>query len=427
MTDSPHRPVTNPNASVRPHSEAHSSGSFIRLCCLLAAFLFSISLAFQSGCTKDGTSPDGSSGKSTDPQPACEPEYRVLHSYDSPDGEYHMEVRHYSIPKGTVEHVDVYEGPWPPFHDAAFSPGGALTCYTRQGVEDFIAPATWITNTRSGDTLALNSDYGGRYAAFSPDGQYVAMSGGHRLVVMRSSDLVPIMVDTTEYCSEIVFSPVENTFVTKQWSTDCLLAFTIQNDHVLQPDSVGVYYGCHAFSPDGSKILATSRCGKWYLQIIDMESKELISKVELGDYSCISKDMSWRPGTSQLYLVWSYFDFPEGGVGVYDAVKHEYSEYATEADFPLLSYERFLLRFVQFDPLGKTMILSNGGLNTSSIWFVDVDTKELVGRVPLDSIYRRTDVLKVIPIDYSREANESPATPVSADHEHHAHVGGSAW
>ncbi|MHA1485062.1 MAG: hypothetical protein ACTSPR_07065 [Candidatus Thorarchaeota archaeon] len=352
----------------------------------------------------------------TCPEPEdSEPDYHVLYCCEERPPQ--VIAYTYSLKYGTTVDSAFYDQSGR-FWDATFSNDGSFTYYTRTAVRSMEPDSwTWVTDTRTGDTLAICAGHGGHKIDISTDGNYLLTSEGRMLTLFRLPDLDILYEDTSSAgIGNAVFHPTEKKFYFhKQPGAYYIFVGTFDDDSVTSVtphqtfnragEAVGPAY--MSVSPDG-EILAVdmySQYGARYFHAFDTDSLAIVHETKVPAWR-LHRDHSWSADGKRVFLAFrGGFDAPDiGGVDVYDITTNGLQYYITADDISL-GQESFQPLYISISPDDEKVVILNGvsSLPVGSILVFDVSTKLLSRRFDTYKQGYESYTMALIPIDWEKE------------------------
>jgi len=344
----------------------------------------------------------------TCPEPKHVPDYHVLYSYvDPPEPGPYSVVLEYSLKYGTVVDSTYYTGN--PFEAAAFSPDGEYSCYTKFPDQT----ATWVTNTRTGDTVAISHGTGGYEVDVSGDGQYALVSLTKYLTIMSLPDLRAIhRSDSATYSIGAFHPSAKKVFYTKQ-GADSLYALTFNDTGIVTMQSsalrsssgLSLYSLSLSVSPDGGLVVLDARLpsGNGYILVLNSETFELIHQFSLSQLRAHLRH-AWHPDGKRVFLPYNggFQDPYYGGIDVYDISTGVFQSFITSDEISI-EPSFFQPSRIMFTPSGETMVVLSGtkGFARGPILVFDMASKLVTWRFNHQSGSGRA--IGLIPIDWEKE------------------------
>jgi hypothetical protein len=355
------------------------------------------------------------------PEEEVEPDYHVLYSYAFvSETDTRRLVHEYSLKTGALVRMHHYNDVFP-FNDAVFSEDGSLTYYTRM-FGDFDDESkfkcTWITNTRTGDTLALSYGNGGESVELSTDGEFLLVSRSSRLTLFSLPDLRELYVDSLTVGGEMgnaVFHPLSNKFYFHRgdyngiqvatYGSEGVTSITAYRTFNLEGDVINPVW--ESVSPDGKYLIldAGRRLGTAYFQVRDTDSLAVIFEAQYEGWR-LHLDHAWHTDGVRVFMPYlGGFDFPGiGGIDVYDITTKVLQPYLT-ADEVKLDDEFLGPGSISFTPEGDKMVIMDGKgalASGGSILVLDMATRLVTRRIDMP-YYAYPSALALIPIDWEKE------------------------
>ena len=348
-------------------------------------------------------------------KPEHVPDYHVLYCCEERPPQY--VVYTYSLKYGTTVDSAFYDRSYGAFWDATFSKDGSFTYYTKTASGTTEPDSwTWVTDTRTGDTLAICAGHGGHKVELSPDGEYLLTSEARMLTLFKLPNLDIIYEDTSSGgIGNAVFHPIEKKFYFhKQPGAYYIFVGTYDDGGVTSidahptfnraGDAVGPAY--MSVSPDGRYLIVDAFifAGPRYFHVRDTDSLAIVHETRVP-YWRLHYNHSWHPDGKRVFLPFrGGFDLPMvGGVDVYDVSTNSLQYYIT-ADEISIDQESLQPRYIPITPDGEKMVILNaeGSIPAGSILVFDLATKLLAGRITTP-VQGYSYAMALIPIDWEKE------------------------
>jgi hypothetical protein len=283
---------------------------------MLSAALIAVALLVSCG--------DDDCPACPEPEEEVEPDYHVLFCCEERPP---YEIAYtFSLKYGTVvdsAFYNVYESG--AFWDATFSKDGSLTYYTKTAMGFADPPLdswTWVTDTRTGDTLAICAGHGGHRVEISSDGDYLLTSESRMLTLFRLPSLEILYEDSSgRGFANAVFDPFKSKFYFGKSRVDSLFIGTYDSGGVTSVvshptfnragDAVGPYPG--SVSPDGKYLILDVAIflGPKYFQVRDTDSLSIVHETRIPD-TRLHWDHAWHPDGKRVFMTFSGgFDYPD--------------------------------------------------------------------------------------------------------------------
>jgi hypothetical protein len=350
---------------------------------LICTFAMIAALCMLGCCDDDCVCPQ--------PEPEHIPDYHFLYSYVG-DG-YDDYVMTYSTKSGEAIDSTLYDGP--PFDNMVFSHDGRYACYTSNYSLRIGNSETWVTNWPSGDTVAYLEGTGALAAYLTLDDQYLLLTGGGIVALLNFPSLTTVFRDSVSRLRDnpdwqgraswgAALHPSKKLiYVMLEPYGDSIFVFdysqspsTITSHQLI--DSQGQVrhsYGPSACTADYLVILFSG-----YLGLFDPVTFTVIRDRTLQPH--LLHGAILHPDGHRLFLFYNGgFDWPYGGVDIYDLETGIFQTYIAEGeiDYGLGGINPSEL---QFTPDGNVMYMSNGGIGFENgpILEIEVSTKEVTRR-----------------------------------------------
>ncbi len=350
------------------------------------------------------------------PECPSEPDYHLLYSYVRPNYEpVDYVVTTYSLKSGLLIDSTCYS--CYPFDAVTFSPDGKYSYYTRRSVIncEHSQPSTWVTDTRTGDTLAFDPEHGGIQMAISADGQYIATSLTTRTAIYKVPELTPVFEenDGSFHSENMTFHPRKKVVVVAKSHKDSLYVYSFESDSLELISAIPLTNlagdplvpGVMSFVPSGDSlvVLGIKGPGVLFFQILNTTDYSVEFELRLAPWQSYGQYI-WHPDGKRLFMPWNGgFDNPEmGGIDVYDLTTGIFESFVN-ADYYNLGAPWFMPRYLAFTPNGKQMAVLNGwGFGTWPVHVIDMATKQIV-RDFKHNDFGNTRAMALIPIDWEKE------------------------
>jgi DNA-binding beta-propeller fold protein YncE len=354
------------------------------------------------------------------PKPEVEPDYHVQYCCESRPPE--LVAYTYSLKYGNVVDSAFYGDDYGAFWDAAFSDDGSYTYYTKTvfGLEEPDS-WTWVTDTRTGDTLAICAGKGGREIEVSPDGQYLLVSESRMLTLFRLPNLQVIHFEDwtpeTDGFGQAAFHPVESEFYfTKgKRGQDTLFVSTYDSSGVT---SIGahptfnttgdaVHPSLKTVSPDGRFLIIDAGIflGPKYFQVLDTDSFSIVHETQIPSWR-LHTDHAWHLDGKRVFMPFrGGFDAPDiGGIDVYDITTNTLQYYITSDEISM-DNEQLQPLEISFTPDGNELVILNamGSIPIGSILVLDFETRLLTQRFDHIKQGYYSYAMVLIPIDWEND------------------------
>jgi len=348
----------------------------------------------------------------TNQDPDHEPDYHVLYSYVYGEDFYDLVVLSYSVKHDSVVDSTHYNGyPYSePFTDVEFTQNGELSCYT---LNDFV-PATWLTNTRTGDTIAVTHEYGGWDIEVSPSEDYVLISESKYLAILTIPGLETVYASDSLQWDNAVFHPSENKVYYTKYGVDTIFVLSFNSEGEIATVSYPlrnsankpVFNRWKSISPDGQFLMmdVAEGGGAYYFTAYNTTSFEVEQETPEPRLRSHYRH-SWHPDGKRLFMPYGIerHDPNIAGIDVYNTSTGVLQSFVT-LDELLMTFAEFRPSQVEFTPDGDLMIVSNQSAPPGScgmILTLDISTGEVIQRFDAGPGELRS--IGVLPIDYARE------------------------
>jgi DNA-binding beta-propeller fold protein YncE len=344
------------------------------------------------------------------------PDYHVLYCCEERSS-YDIAYT-FSLKYGTVVDLafyNLYDGA---FWDATFSEDGSYTYYTRTAFGITEPDSwTWVTDTRTGDTLAICSGKGGYRVEVSSGGNYLLTSESRMLTLYKLPSLDILYEDTSSGgIGNAVFHPFERRFYfDKQPGAYYLFVGNYDSTGVTSVvarpmfnragDAVGPVM--KSVSPDGKYLILDVGIfmGPKYFQVLDTDSLSIVHETLIPD-TRLHFDHAWHPDGKRVFMTFNGgFDNPDiGGIDVYDITTNTLQYYVTSGDISM-GTEMLQPGYLSLTPEGDQMVILNGGgpLPSGSVLVLDIAAKLLTKRIDTHKPGYYSYAMALIPIDWERE------------------------
>jgi hypothetical protein len=359
--------------------------------------------------------------------PACpkddkvEPDYHVLYCCEERSS-YDIAYT-FSLKYGTVVDSAFYNAyEHGPFWDATFSKDGSLTYYTKTAagiVDPPLDSWTWVTNTRTGDTLAICSGKGGHGVVLSADGQYLLTLPSRMMTLFRLPNLEVIYHEDwsseTGGFGDAAFHPSGRKFYFGENAANSIFVTTFDSGGVTSIVSYptfnragdAVHPSPGSVSPDGKYLImdAAIFLGPKYFQVRDTDSLAIVHETRIPDWR-LHTDHAWHPDGKRVFMTFNGgFDNPDiGGIDVYDITTNTLQYYVTSDEISM-GTEMLQPGYLSLTPEGDQMVILNGGgpLPSGSVLVLDIATKLLTKRIDAHKPGYYSYAMALIPIDWENE------------------------
>jgi hypothetical protein len=346
---------------------------------LLLFLFFLLVLAAGFGCSDDC--------------PVCPsephvPDYHLVYSYAGSTADKY--VLTYSTKSGQVIDSAYYLDY--PFDNVAFTSDGKYACYTYGWNLRLGGSETWVTDAATGDTISYLMGIGGIGLVVSRDDQFLCLSYGNVLAILRIPSLEIVYRDSVPVRGGALHPTKQLAYFIKEPNQDTLFVL----DYSLTPprvtksmpirDSQGRNLWCYSgrvFCTDRYLILnPTLFYVTSYLQLYDLDSLTLIRETNTRLYGLYR-----HPDGKRLFLGYvSYYSDHSprtGGIDVYNLETNTLYPYYSEDEVNLGEGQPLTPTDIQFTPDGETMyVLSAAGiLALGPILEIRTATKEIVRRI----------------------------------------------
>ena len=315
------------------------------------------------------------------------PDYHLVYSYVGPS--YPAYVITYSTKSGQV--IDSTFYPNHPFEDLQFTHDGEYACYTSGWNLQLGGPETWVTNASTGDTVSYLMGTGDIEAVVSQDNQFLCLSIGNFLAILRIPSLEIVYRDSVPVRGVALHPTKQLAYFIKEPNQDTLfvLDYSLVSPRVTKSlpirDSQGRNLWCYS-----DRLLCTDRYlilnptlldVTSYLQLYDLDSLTLIRETNTRLYSLYR-----HPEGKRLFLGYVSY-YPDhsprtGGIDVYNLETNTLYPYYSEDEVYLGEGWPLTPTNIQFTPDGENMyVLSAAGtMRVGPILEIRTATKEIARR-----------------------------------------------
>lgn len=377
---------------------------------LVCTFIAMFTLGFLLGCEDDCVCPQ------PEPEPEHVPDYHLLYSYVG-DG-YVDYVLTYSTKSGEIIDSARYDGN--PFDNMVFSHDGQYACYTSNYNLRVGGSETWVTNWPQGDTVAYLAGTGALAAYLTLDDQYLLLTGGSSVALLSFPSLTAIYKDSVKHLRDdpnwqgsgswagafhpnrqlvyVTFEPYYDSIFVLDYSE---LPLKILSHQLVDSQGYPVYAkGPLACTDEYLIIVQASRDHPGYLGLFDPITLQVI-RDRLVRRSWIYSGPLHPDGT-RLFLAYnSGFDWPYGGIDVYDLETDILRTYIAEGEIDV-GWGGINPSDLQFTPDGRVMYMANGGIgfDRGPILEINIETREVTRRWDQETGFSR--LLRLNPRDWTQ-------------------------